>query len=81
MTLLFRTASDGKLGGAWEQCLQMSASQYLATLSMDVNDWLVSCNDKHMHQPNTTKRAVGGVKENETNPIPHIYHDALQKVT
>ena len=48
----------------------------------DINDQLVSCNDKHTHQPNTTERAIVSERECEekTTPISRIYHDALQEV-
>ena len=45
----------------------------------DINDQLVSCNDKHTHQPNTTEIAIERVKENvkkrakdKTTPIPQM---------
>ena len=53
----------------------------------DINDQLVSCNSKHCHPPNSAEIAADLVKEKmkkkaneETTPIPQIYHQALQEV-
>lgn len=52
----------------------------------NVDDQLVSVDDKHTHPPKPTERAVEVVKEKmkrakeETTPVPQIYHQALQEV-